>query len=109
MQENWSCNAADLEFYLKFIFCYFEFVSCGQFLYAIILFILQGLSFMDLKNLNLLNYITNLTYIIAKKLNGKKIEDDEAVKRLVELRVVSFHFLVVSICNYDYNCFGHKL
>lgn len=48
----------------------------------------KGISFLDVKNLNLLNYISNLTYLILRKLSGEKIEDDASVDRLIELRVM---------------------
>ncbi|KAG8176310.1 hypothetical protein JTE90_008364 [Oedothorax gibbosus] len=48
----------------------------------------KGLSFLDLKNHALLNYVMNLTYIILQKLTGKKIENCSAIDRLVQLRIV---------------------
>lgn len=49
---------------------------------------LQGLSFLEVKNHMLLSYITNLTYLMYQKLNGKKIEFDSSIDRLVETRTV---------------------
>ncbi|XP_035216278.1 S-methyl-5'-thioadenosine phosphorylase-like isoform X2 [Stegodyphus dumicola] len=48
----------------------------------------KGISFLDLKNQIMLSYVTNLSYIVMKKLQGEKIEDDPVVERLVELRIV---------------------
>ncbi|XP_015930403.1 neuroguidin [Parasteatoda tepidariorum] len=48
----------------------------------------NGLSFYDLKNHTLLNYITDLTYVILQKTSGKSIENDPAVARLCESRIV---------------------
>ncbi|KFM80221.1 Neuroguidin-A, partial [Stegodyphus mimosarum] len=48
----------------------------------------KGISFLDLKNQIMLSYVTNLTFIVMKKLQGKKIEDDPVVERLIELRIV---------------------
>jgi len=49
---------------------------------------INGLSFFDLKNQTLLNYITNLSFIILQKLSGNKIEHDPAIERLCEFRIV---------------------
>ncbi|XP_054710713.1 neuroguidin-A-like [Uloborus diversus] len=46
----------------------------------------KGLSFLDMKNQMMLSYVTNLTYIILKKISGQKIEGEPAIERLVELR-----------------------
>jgi len=48
----------------------------------------QGISFLDLKNGLLLEYNTNLTYLMLKKTKGETIEDDKAVERLCYLRTV---------------------
>ena len=48
----------------------------------------QGISFLDLKNGLLLEYNTNLTYLMLKKTSGETIEDDTAVERLCYLRTV---------------------
>eukprot|EP00090_Calanus_glacialis_P032972 TRINITY_DN5463_c0_g1_i1.p1 TRINITY_DN5463_c0_g1~~TRINITY_DN5463_c0_g1_i1.p1 ORF type:complete len:336 (-),score=121.34 TRINITY_DN5463_c0_g1_i1:28-978(-) len=48
----------------------------------------QGISFLDLKNGLLLEYNTNLTYLMLKKTKGETIEDEKAVERLCYLRTV---------------------
>jgi len=48
----------------------------------------QGISFLDLKNGLLLEYNTNLTYLILKKTRGESIEDEKVVERLCYLRTV---------------------
>eukprot|EP00092_Neocalanus_flemingeri_P013323 GFUD01014362.1.p1 GENE.GFUD01014362.1~~GFUD01014362.1.p1 ORF type:complete len:318 (+),score=121.82 GFUD01014362.1:57-1010(+) len=48
----------------------------------------QGISFLDLKNGLLLEYNTNLSYLMLKKTKGVTIEDDKAVERLCYLRTV---------------------
>jgi len=47
-----------------------------------------GLSFLELKNHMLLNYLTNLTYIMLRKTSGKSISGDDAIERIVEDRTV---------------------
>lgn len=41
----------------------------------------------------MLNYLTNVTYIMAKKLHGKSIEDDEAIG---EIEVLFLYLVIVS-------------
>ena len=48
----------------------------------------QGISFLDLKNGLLLEYNTNLTYLMLKKTKGESIEDAKVVERLCYLRTV---------------------
>merc|ERR1719315_622448 len=48
----------------------------------------QGISFLDLKNGLLLEYNTNLTYLMLKKTRGESIEEEKAVERLCYLRTV---------------------
>jgi len=48
----------------------------------------QGISFLELKNGLLLEYNTNLTYLMLKKTSGDSIEDDKTVERLCYLRTV---------------------
>lgn len=48
----------------------------------------HGISFLDLKNGLLMEYNTNLTYLMLKKTKGESIEDDKAVERLCYLRTV---------------------
>ena len=47
-----------------------------------------GLSFLELKNHMLLDYLTNLTYIMLRKTSGKSISGDDAIERIVEDRTV---------------------
>lgn len=47
-----------------------------------------GLSFLQLKNLLMLDYMTNLTYLMLRKSFGKSIENDASIERLVENRTV---------------------
>lgn len=46
----------------------------------------KGLSFLELKNNLMLDYLINLTFITWKKTLGKKIQGDPAVERIVEIR-----------------------
>jgi len=48
----------------------------------------EGISLLDVKNQMMLNYISNVVYVIAKKLHGLSIEEDSAIVRLVEIRTV---------------------
>lgn len=48
----------------------------------------KGLSFLEVKYHMLLSYLINLTYIVLRKCSGRKIEDDPAIDRLVEIRTV---------------------
>ncbi|XP_054283753.1 neuroguidin [Macrosteles quadrilineatus] len=48
----------------------------------------DGISLLDVKNQMMINYISNVVYIIAKKLHGNNIEGDGAIERLVEMRTV---------------------
>ncbi|CAK9295025.1 unnamed protein product [Gordionus sp. m RMFG-2023] len=47
----------------------------------------KGLDILQTKNLIFLDYISNLTYILHKKISGKTIKDDKSVKQLIESRV----------------------
>ncbi|GLH15279.1 hypothetical protein R5R35_003552 [Gryllus longicercus] len=48
----------------------------------------KGLSFLEVKYHMLLSYLINLTYVVLRKCSGRKIEDDPAIDRLVEIRTV---------------------
>lgn len=48
----------------------------------------NGISILDVKYQCKLMYLSNLAYLVMKRLHGKTINQDEAVERLVELRVV---------------------
>ena len=53
---------------------------------------LQGVSFLEVKNQLMLDYLTNLTLLMQAKLHGKSIEGHVAIPNLVEIRTVSFEF-----------------
>lgn len=46
----------------------------------------NGLSFLELKNLTMLSYLIDLTYVIYRKCDGQSISGDKAIERLVEMR-----------------------
>lgn len=46
-------------------------------------FILQGLSFLEMKYHMLLSYLINLTYVVLRKCSGKMIEGDPAIGMLL--------------------------
>ena len=48
----------------------------------------HGLSFLELKNHLMLDYLSNLTFVMLKKCSGKSIRDDPAIERIVENRTV---------------------
>ena len=48
----------------------------------------DGLSCLDLKNLLMVDYMTNLTYLMLRKSFGKRIEGDPSIERMVENRTV---------------------
>lgn len=48
----------------------------------------KGISFLQMKNSLLLEYISNLSYLMLRKTYGKKIEGDQAIERLVKLRTI---------------------
>jgi len=48
----------------------------------------KGISFLQMKNSLLLEYISNLSYLMLRKTYGKKIEGESAIERLVKLRTV---------------------
>ncbi|RIB05776.1 Sas10/Utp3/C1D family-domain-containing protein [Gigaspora rosea] len=47
-----------------------------------------GVSLLDIKNHTLLQYITNLAFLIHLKLDGKSISDHPVISNLVELRII---------------------
>nr|CAG4646704.1 EOG090X0IJO [Macrothrix elegans] len=46
----------------------------------------HGISFLDVKNHLFLKYLTNLVYVILRKVSGESIEGDESIDRIVEIR-----------------------
>lgn len=52
------------------------------------IFVLQGLSFLDLRYNLLLFYLQDLTHLIGVKTEGGKIKDSEALSRVVTIRTV---------------------
>lgn len=48
----------------------------------------SGLTFLDVKNFLLLDYMSNITYLMLKKSFGKRVEGDPSIERLVENRTV---------------------
>ncbi len=53
------------------------------------MFWLQGISLLEVKNHLMLSYLTDLTCLMGKKVQGESIENDESILRLVEIRTVS--------------------
>merc|ERR1712048_1341523 len=47
-----------------------------------------GISFLDIKNQLLLEYLMNLSYIVLMKVSGREVCGSPAVLRLVEIRTV---------------------
>jgi len=47
-----------------------------------------GLSFLELKNHVMLDYLSNLTYVMLRKCSGKSINGEEAIERICEDRTV---------------------
>ena len=48
----------------------------------------NGLGFLDLKNVTMLEYLSDLTLILLRKSHGKKIQGEIAIERIVENRTV---------------------
>lgn len=48
----------------------------------------KGISFLDVKYQLLLQYITDLSYVMLRKVRGDSIQGEEAIERLVEMRTV---------------------
>jgi len=48
----------------------------------------KGVSFLDVKNHELLSYLINMTHLMHRKASGLSIQDSPDVDRLVEIRVV---------------------
>ncbi|XP_076357881.1 neuroguidin [Tachypleus tridentatus] len=48
----------------------------------------KGITILEVKNHMLLSYLTNLAFLMWRKLNGQKISGETAVERLVEIRTV---------------------
>ena len=55
--------------------------------------LLQGISFLDVKNHLMLSYVMNLTHIMSRKLSGKSICGSADIQRLVEIRTVRLLFV----------------
>jgi U3 small nucleolar ribonucleoprotein protein LCP5 len=49
---------------------------------------LKGNSLLDLKNKLLVQYLHNLSYFVLLKINGQKIDGQQCIQRLAELRCV---------------------
>jgi U3 small nucleolar ribonucleoprotein protein LCP5 len=48
----------------------------------------EGLSFLELKNHVMLDYMANLTYVMLRKCSGKSINGEKAIERICEDRTV---------------------
>ena len=48
----------------------------------------NGLSFLEVKNHVMLNYLSNLTLLMLKKCSGKSIKDSKAIERICEDRTI---------------------
>ena len=48
----------------------------------------EGISLLHLKNLEMVEYMTQLVYLILKKSSGKSIQNDPAIDRIVQTRTV---------------------
>ena len=48
----------------------------------------NGLSFLEVKNHVMLNYLSNLTLLMLKKCSGKSIIDSKAIERICEDRTI---------------------
>uniref|UniRef100_A0A914PH69 Neuroguidin n=1 Tax=Panagrolaimus davidi TaxID=227884 RepID=A0A914PH69_9BILA len=48
----------------------------------------DGISFFDVKNHEMLSYLTDLSYLMAKMSVGESIENDSSIDRLIKLRVI---------------------
>jgi len=48
----------------------------------------EGISLLHLKNLQMVDYMTNMLYLMLKKSQGKSISGDGAIERIVESRTV---------------------
>jgi len=59
-------------------------------------FVLQGLSFLEMKYHMLLSYLINLTYVVLRKCSGKMIEGDPAIGMLLALLLICD--LHINIC-----------
>lgn len=94
-----------LFFYVKLHFP-FVWTLTGSSVFMFVFCVLQGISFLEMKHQLLLSYLTNLTFVMLKKVQGQSIQGDEAVERLVEIRTVSCTNNIESICVYfRFSCF----
>ena len=57
--------------------------------YSIFVSFIQGVSFLEVKYQVLLSYLRDLTFLMYHKCQGKSIQDNPAIDRLVEMRTVS--------------------
>lgn len=82
------------------LICFFTYIwtSTVSPVFMFVFCVLQGISFLEMKHQLLLSYLTNLTFVMLKKVQGQSIQGDEAVERLVEIRTVSFTNNIESIC-----------
>jgi len=48
----------------------------------------EGLSFLEMKNHVMLDYLSNLTYVMLRKCSGKSINNEKAIERICEDRTV---------------------
>ncbi|XP_067833159.1 neuroguidin-A-like, partial [Heptranchias perlo] len=48
----------------------------------------KGLSFLQLKNQMLSMYLSDMVYVILRKVSGNTLKDESAILRLVEIRTV---------------------
>jgi hypothetical protein len=50
----------------------------------------QGISFLSMKNMLIIEYLTNLIQLVYMKMNGKQIgSNNQCVQRLAEIRCVN--------------------
>ena len=52
-------------------------------------FKIKGISFLSMKNMLMIEYLTNLLYMVHLKMSGKQIRGSKCVERLAELRCVN--------------------
>lgn len=72
-------------------------------------FVLQGLSFLEMKYHMLLSYLINLTYVVLRKCSGKMIEGDPAIGMLLAfLLTCDLHINICTVltclCNFQAIC-----
>ena len=72
--------------------------SCDSDCIVVITVLLQGISFLDVKNHLMLSYIMNLTHVMCHKVSGKSICGSPDVERLVEIRTVGQIVFILLAC-----------